>query len=453
MKFYDSFELAARNLRESVLRNSLTSLGIAVGVASLVAMLSLGIGLQQMASKRLHKSGLFDTVVVNSRRDLRSFSHDQEQEGPAPVESPDLDEKARLQIQKLPGVVETYPDLRFVTELRYEDKPHLTMVAGLPFSAKDSDGFEGMRGNFFSSENAQEVVVQKGFAAELLGKNSRDGNEINVADVAKPVLGKQLIMRYTQRESGLSSEDPSAFSVISGEIPLNIVGVTDLDPDSLRGAARARLFVPQRLIEGLHVMQAYDLRSSTRSPSAGPAYTTVIARVSGAGKVDAVEQEIKKLGFNTFSILDATKSMRRFFTIVDLFLGIFGSLALTVASIGIINTLVMAILERRREIGIMKAVGASDGDVRGLFFAEAGAMGILGGMCGVALGWIIGRAINFGTNIYLVRQGFSREDIWNVPLWLVAAALGFAFVVSLLSGIYPASRAAKLDPVQALRYE
>jgi putative ABC transport system permease protein len=453
VKFYDAFELATRNLRESVLRNSLTTLGIAVGVASLVAMLSLGIGLQQMALRRLHKSGLFDTVVVNSRRDLRSLSHDQEQEGPAPAESPDLDERARLQISQLGGVVEAYPDLRFVTELRYEDKPHLTMVAGLPFSAKDGDGFEGMQGTFFSSENAHEVIVQKGFAAELLGKNTREVNEINVADVVKPVLGKQFVMRYTQRESGLSSEDPSAFSVISREIPLTIVGVTDLDPDSLRGAARARLFVPQKLIEGLHVMQAYDLRSSTRSQSSGPAYTTLIARVSGAGKVDAVEQEIKKLGFNTFSILDATKSMRRFFTIVDLFLGIFGSLALTVASIGIINTLVMAILERRREIGIMKAVGASDGDVRGLFFAEAGAMGILGGMCGVALGWIIGRAINFGTNIYLVRQGFSREDIWSVPLWLVAAALGFAFVVSLLSGIYPASRAAKLDPVQALRYE
>jgi putative ABC transport system permease protein len=453
MKFYDSFELAARNLRESVLRNSLTTLGIAVGVASLVAMLSLGIGLQQMASRRLHKSGLFDTVVVNSRRDLRSFSHEQEQEGPAPAESPDLDERARLQISQLSGVVEAYPDLRFVTELRYEDKPHLTMVAGIPFSAKDSDSFEGMQGTFFSSDKSQEVIVQKSFAAELLGRSTREVNEINVADVAKPVLGKPLVMRYAQRESGLSSEDPSAFSVISREVPLIIVGVTDLDPDSLRGAARARLFVPQKLIEGLHVMQAYDLRSSTRNPSAGPAYTTVIARVSGAGKVDAVEQEIKKLGFNTFSILDATKSMRRFFTIVDLFLGIFGSLALTVASIGIINTLVMAILERRREIGIMKAVGASDGDVRGLFFAEAGAMGILGGMCGVALGWIIGRAINFGTNIYLVRQGFSKEDIWSVPWWLVGAALGFAFVVSLLSGIYPAKRAARLDPVQALRYE
>ncbi len=453
MKLYDAVELAARNLRESMLRNSLTTLGISVGVASLVAMLSLGIGLQQLASRRLQRAGLFDTVVVSSRRDLRSFNREQETEGPAPAQSPELDENARTSVAALPEVIEAYPDLRFIAELRFEDKPHLTMIAGLPLSSKNSDGFEGMQGNFFSAENAHEVVLQKMFAAELLAKSAHNPDEINVTEVAAPLLGKQLVLRYAEREIGSGGADSASYSVISRELPLTIVGVSDLDPDSMRGNFRARLFIPQKLMEGMHAMQAYESRDSTHATSNEPVYNTLVARVSGAGKVDSVEQGIKKLGFNTFSILDATKSLRRFFAILDLFLGIFGSLALTVASIGIINTLVMAILERRREIGIMKAVGASDADVRGLFFAEAGAMGVLGGVLGVLLGWIIGRAINFGTNIYLVRQGFSREDIWTVPLWLIGAALGFSFVISLLSGLYPASRAAKLDPVQALRYE
>jgi putative ABC transport system permease protein len=451
MKLYDSIELAARNLRESVLRNSLTTLGISVGVASLVAMLSLGIGLQQLASRRLQRSGLFDSIVVTSRRNLRSFDREQEESGPAPAESPDLNETARLKIANVSDVVEVYPDLRFITEVRLDEKPHLTMVAGLPFSSKDGDSFEGMQGKFFSSADAHEIILQKSFAAELLGKPTRGAQEINAAEVARPLLGKQVVMRYSERES--SGQDAASFSVISHEMPVTIVGVTDLDPDSMRGSARARVFVPQNLIESMRPMQAYDMRASGGVSSDQPIYSNVVARVSGAGKVDAVEQAIKNLGFNTFSILDATKSMRRFFAILDLFLGIFGSLALTVASIGIINTLVMAILERRREIGIMKAVGASDGDVRGLFFAEAGAMGLLGGVCGTILGWIIGRVINFGTNIYLKRQGFPPEHIWSVPVWLVAGAVGFAFVVSLLSGLYPASRAARLDPVQALRYE
>ena len=106
MKLPDLTELAVRNLRESVLRNSLTTIGISVGVASLVAMLSLGIGLQQLATRRLVKSGLFDTVVVTSRRDLRNFGREQERGGPAPGESRILDETARQQIEHLPNVLE-----------------------------------------------------------------------------------------------------------------------------------------------------------------------------------------------------------------------------------------------------------------------------------------------------------------------------------------------------------
>lgn len=453
MKLYDSVDLAARNLRESLLRNSLTTLGISVGVASLVAMLSLGIGLQQMASRRLQRAGLFDTVVVSSRRDLRSFNREQETEGPAPAQSPELDENARTKITAIPGVIEAYPDLRFIAELRFDDKPHLTMIAGLPLSSKSSDGFEGMQGNFFSGENAHEVILQKMFAAELLGKTARNPDEVNAREVAQPLLGKQMVLRYAERESGNAAADSASYSVISRELPLTIVGIADLDPDSMRGNFRARLFIPQKLMEGLHAMQAYESRDSTHATSNEPVYSTIVARVSGAGKVDSVEQAIKKLGFNTFSILDASKGLQTFFKIVDSFLFIFGSLALTVACIGIVNTLVMAILERRREIGIMKAIGASDSDVRGLFFAEAGAMGMLGGLFGVIMGWVIGRVINFGTNIYFQRLGIPHEKLWAVPWWLVAAAMGVAFGVSLISGLYPASRAAKLDPVQALRYE
>ena len=460
MKAYDLAELAVRNLRESILRNSLTTVGISVGVASLVAMLSLGIGLQQLATRRLVKSGLFDTVVVTSRRDLRNFNREDDNNGPSPAESPVLDEPARLKIAQMPNVVEAYPDLRFITSFTFDSTPHLTMVAGIPESYKTNDAFDGMQGSFFSSNMAPEVILQKSFATELLGKTPKPGSdEISLSDLGKVLLGKEMTMRYSERvdASGSASDgagvDTATYSIQSHELQLRIVGITDLDPDSMRGSARARVLLPLQRMESLHAIQPTAFRDTTQAASRIPTYSTVSVRVKNPTQIQAVEDAVKKMGFNAFSMLDATRSLRKFFAIVDVFLGVFGSLALAVASIGIVNTLVMAILERRREIGIMKAIGASDVDVKKLFFAEAGVMGLLGGALGVALGWTIGRVINVGTNVYLKQQSMAPEQIWFVPWWLVGAAIAFAIVVSLLSGLYPASRAARLDPVQALRYE
>jgi putative ABC transport system permease protein len=448
MKLPDLTELALRNLRESLLRNSLTTVGISVGVASLVAMVSLGIGLQQLANRRLMKSGLFDTVVATSRRDLRNFGREQERGGPTAGESRILDEPARLEIEHLPGVLEATPDIRFITELRYEDKPHMTMVAALPASDRSHDAFQTMQGTFFTSDTAPEAILQKSFAEELLGKTPHPGvDETKVGELAAPLLGKDLILRYAQRQSASppapkTSEDLAAasYSVVSREQKLKIVGVADLDPESMRGPTRARVFVPLKMAESLHVMQSTDLREISRPAADQPVYSSINVRVKSPGQIETIENAIKKMGFNTFSILDASQSIGQFFRVLDMFLLIFGSLALAVASIGIVNTLIMAVLERRREIGIMKAIGA-------------GAMGILGGIVGVALGWAIGQVINLGTNIYLRKQDFPPEHFWAVPWWLVGAAILFAFLVSLVSGLYPAGRAARLDPVQALRYE
>ena len=164
----DLMELAGRNMRNARLRNALTTMGIAVGVASMVAMLSLGIGLQGFANHQLMKSGMFQTVFVTSRQDIRNMDKDNDESASAkPVESPVLNDEARARIAALPGVEEVAPEVRAMTEVEYGGVSHFTLMAGLPWSARDEDSVEKVKGRFFSSANADEVLLQRDFAKKL----------------------------------------------------------------------------------------------------------------------------------------------------------------------------------------------------------------------------------------------------------------------------------------------
>lgn len=452
MKAGDLAELALRNLREAVLRSSLTTLGVAVGVASLVAWLSLGIGLQALASKRLSSSGLFDTVIVTQRRNMQGMRRPPSEVAPAPESRP-LDDDAKREFEKLPNVVEVYSQVRFPTEVRYNGNPYSTVVAGIPASAQENGSFDGMQGSFFSSPTADEAILQIEFAKDLSGQPAN-------------LIGKDLIVRYVERQAlpqagvGSSSSDDGGgglaggFSVVPREKKLHIVGVIETEPAAgFGGFGSGRLLIPLEVASSLRAAQVNDLRDAVRATNGKPVYASLTVRAKSPSLVEGIETAIKNMGFGTFSLLDATKNLRVFFAIFDMLLLIFGGLALAVATLGIINTLVMAILERRREIGILKALGAADRDVKQLFFVEASVMGLLGGILGVGFGWLVGRAVTIGTNLYLKRQGLPGTDVFFVSWWLVLLAILLAVLVSLAAGVYPASRAAKLNPVEALRYE
>ena len=458
MKGYDLLELAARNLRQSKLRNGLTTVGISVGVASLVAMLSLGVGLQQLATKRLAGSGMFDTVFVASKVDARGWNSDEDRKDQNLEKAPALDQAARDKMSHLQYVTEVEPEVRVMGEILYGGQTHFGFVTGLPMSARENEAFDNLQGKFFSRSDADEVILLNDFAKELAPTDP------------KSLIGKEVTLRYGEHQplaadsqgsgtpelgaqsSGSNPGDDYGFSVVRKTQPLKVVGIVDEEPyGGMRTVSRGRIFLPVDLTEKLNMAQFSDMRSSLRGN--GKTFMTLTVRVKDPAKVAQVQDAIKQMGFRTFSVLDATKSLRRFFTVLDLFLGIFGSLALAVATLAIINTLVMAVLERRREIGVMKAIGASDSDVKRLFFAEAGAMGFFGGVLGIALGFAIGKAINIGTGIYLRNHQLPAEPVWILPSWLIGAAILFSILVSLLAGLYPASRAARLDPVQTLKYE
>ena len=458
MKLPDTLELAMRNLRQSKLRNGLTTVGISVGVASLVAMLSLGVGLQQLATKRLAGSGMFDTVFVTSKQDFRGFDREEDRKDQHPEKAPLLDDAARDKMAHLEYVTEVEPEIRVMGEILYGGQTHFGFVTGLPMSARENEAFDSMQGKFFSRRDANEVILLKDFAQEL---EPKDPNGL---------IGKEVTLRYGEHQplaadaqssgspelgaqgDGSNGGDDYGFSVVRKTQALRVVGIVEEEPyGGMRTVSRGRIFLPVDLTEKLNMAEFGDMRSPLRGQ--GKTFMTLTVRVKDPARVAQVQDAIKQMGFRTFSVLDATKSLRRFFTVLDLFLGIFGSLALAVATLAIINTLVMAVLERRREIGVMKAIGASDTDVKLLFFTEAGGMGLLGGLLGIALGFAIGKAINLGTGIYLHNHQLPAEAVWVMPAWLIGAAILFSILVSLLAGLYPASRAARLDPVQTLKYE
>jgi putative ABC transport system permease protein len=171
-----------------------------------------------------------------------------------------------------------------------------------------------------------------------------------------------------------------------------------------------------------------------------------------------VTDQITALGYQAYTPQSLVQGINSFFLILQVIFGGVGAIALFVAAIGIANTMAMAILERTREIGLMKAVGATNRDVLSIFLGEAAGIGFIGGLGGVILGWSAGQIINVLALAYLAGQAAEQggpppSTAVFTPAWLPIFALAFSTIIGLLSGLYPALRAATMVPVTALKYE
>ena len=216
---------------------------------------------------------------------------------------------------------------------------------------------------------------------------------------------------------------------------------------------RSDVFIPPDAAEGLKKLPFSNLWDLFRSPAGRQGYSLVNVKLTSPRFVDPVKDEVEKMGFQTFALMDQFEELKRGFFIMDAVLAVVGMIAIVVASLGIVNTMVMSILERYSEIGIMKAVGASDRDIKKIFFFETSMIGLLGGIFGLALGWLVSGLINQVVNYFLMGEGVPFIQFFSFPWWLCLGAVLFAMLVSLMAGIYPAVRAARVDPVVALRHD
>jgi ABC-type antimicrobial peptide transport system permease subunit len=182
-------------------------------------------------------------------------------------------------------------------------------------------------------------------------------------------------------------------------------------------------------------------------------YDSLVVKADSTSNVKAAVASIKRLGVGAADAQTTINSQLSIFNILGYVLGGIGAIALVVAAVGVVNTMIMAILERTREIGVMRAVGAKRSTVSWLFTIEASLLGFMGGIFGLLVGYALTLVANPIINKQLATNGIKSRDIITLPPWLIISVIAITTLIGLLAGLYPARRAAKLDPVEALHYE
>jgi putative ABC transport system permease protein len=260
----------------------------------------------------------------------------------------------------------------------------------------------------------------------------------------------------------LSVLDPSKLGALLSrqELPFkkvfssfSVAGVMNLSGAGGPAGLGGDVWLPPGPAASMSKLPVTNLWDLFRAGEGKLGYSAVNVRLTSPGGTDSVRRAVRAMGFSTFALIDQFEQIKTGFLLMDMFLAAIAMIAIFVASLGIINTMVMAVLERTSEIGVMKAVGASPRDIQKIFVFESSLIGLGGGICGVVLGWAASRGINPLINYFGARQDLPAMEYFHFPVWLILGAVGFAVLVSLLSGLYPARRAAKVDPAVALRHE
>ncbi len=482
----DLMAFAVGSLRRMKLRTFLTVSGVVIAIAAFVAMLSFGAGMQENVSREFDELGLFTTIQV-----FPSRSGDASDTTAAVV----LDDEAVEKLSRVDGVNLAYPLEAFAVTVVLADTQVNSTAQALTRAASRTKRYARMAAGdpLYTGDDLREALVTRRFL-ERVGRRDPDsivGERIVVSvEVASLDSGAvhmlrgadpDAILRMTEMLFGHRADREDIADGIRKEMTGALQRFLDgylhaqaviVDTLVIRGVLDHRMGGPSR--EGSLVIPAETARrlspgSLGNNPAelfaylnsgapidfesglTGKNYSNATVHLSSQADPAAVADTLRAMGYRVFSYAEEFREMRRFFLVFDVALGVVGFIALVVASLGIVNTLVTSIVERRKEIGILKSLGADEGSIRLLFLVESGVIGAIGSSLGIVLGWGITRVASVVARIFLEKQGAPDMDLFALPLWLILAGFFFGLGVSVAAGLYPAARAAAVDPVEALR--
>ena len=435
MKFTDQFRTGWRNLSRQKLRTTLTIFAIVIGAVSVTVMLSLVTSAKSFLVSSAEKTGMDKRVIVTGTQglDYRESTWNWPDGSGKKIDQSVLDQvtkvgnisSATLYTQvtnmgsfSLGGTEIAFKNMYFEAYTPNGTVKHI-MVAGEELNEKT---------------NGNGILVTSGIANDLGFK----GKEAEL-------IGQKVTLKYRSDmgppEARKADESATVVGVVMGE---NGEGMSvDLD-----------WAVKMDRIEWTENSGPNGQKTTrVESQIEKNGFSSVWANVKDKDTVETVLNDIKSLGFGAAAGKEEIDTQATAFTIIGAVLGGIGGIALLVAAIGVINTMVMATLERTREIGIMRAIGATKRTVRRLFRVEAGVLGFMGGLFGVAISFGFAIGLNSILNQQLADSGIADRNIVSISPVIALVVILITTLIGMLAGSLPARRAANMDPVEALRYE
>ena len=431
----DMIDMALRNLWKRKVRTVLTVLGVVIGTASIVVMVSIGIGMNKGFAEQLESWGSLQVINVypggGMVYDEATGNIKQE------TKEAELNAKAVESFKEMEHVEVASPVINEYLYFAAGKYVAEASAIGIEPGAMEALGYKVEEGRALTDGDTKSLVFGGGveFFDPKLSWEMRYTTEPPAVDVLNEKISVSYDWNYGTRHADKSIK----------AIKMDAVGKTSAD-----GNSSWSVFMPIKELEKIQkARQEWEEKQygSNSSRSQSKEYNEVLVKVDEMDNVQDVQQQIKDMGFRASSLTDQLESMQETTKMLRLVLGAIGAISMLVAAISITNTMVMSIYERTKEIGIMKVIGASLKDIRGLFLAEAAFIGFAGGVIGIMLSYLL----SFIVNMVASGQGSTMQS--SIPVWLALGAIAFATGVGIVAGYVPANRAMKLSALTAIKTE